>query len=126
MSVRSIRLRRFRNIEKQFDMQEASKESIRQNILINSKCLKGRKKFKIYFNVIKPTVKYELLPLDVRIQMRLDAGSSMDNLKETKEKEPSIETVSTIGHLCTKRIVKKKLGRKVEEILKRLELRLCF
>ena len=116
-----------RSLGNEISKQKNNKEAMRQNILINSKCLKGKPKFKMYFDIIKPKVKYELLPLEIRIQQRLNENNVLNSGGQENEKDDvplPCEVTSPISHLGSKRMPNKKIGRRVMDILRNLEKQL--
>jgi hypothetical protein len=70
---------------------------------MNSKCLKDKPKFKQFFDVIRPDVRYELLPLDMKMERRLASCANKKSQQKKTEKEELFVNTNKIGHLCTKR-----------------------
>ena len=81
------------------------KKYLKKQMVINSKCLKGKSKFKPFFVVIRPEVSYDLLPLELKIKKRL---SSMEIHPKQDDQLPVdnrdlLENTNKMGHLCNKR-----------------------
>ena len=95
-----------------------NKKYRRSQIVLNSKCLKDKPKFKNFFAVIKPEVSYDLLPLDLKMQRRLNSMEPAQ--KERKSEEELIGKTNKIGHLCSKRTKKFEYIKKVRHALEKL------
>jgi hypothetical protein len=81
---------------------ENDRDFIRKQLVMNSKCLKDKPKFKQFFDVIRPDVSYELLPLDMKMERRLESCAKKSQQKKAEKEELFVNT-NKIGHLCTKR-----------------------
>ena len=102
VSEMSIDVIRLYKLSQKLKNSENDREFIKKQLVMNSKCLKDKPKFKQFFDVIRPDVSYDLLPLDMKMERRLASCAKKPQQKKMEREEVFVNT-NKIGHLCKKR-----------------------